>query len=187
MNPDPATKKQPSPSLPQEVPTNTNLPANTSPTAAHVDPVKKAVALVDPDVALTLTLVEVNKSESVANRVPGLKKSAVALIGLALFSAVQSFIMQGISVSMMGAQPSNGSFVTVSSSIGWIAAIICSIIALITKSPKTAKTVLLIVGFSMAYFLIIAVKSTDIIGGAIDCFILWRVFVLYQSVEVLEI
>lgn len=139
-----------------------------------------------PDAALHLSLAESAKSETIANRIPKLKKSAYILIGITLFSAAQMLFMQGVMLSAFGSQ-AHGGFVTLFSWISWTVSITCGITGLITKSATLAKRLLAVVGIVLVYFVINDLAHVDIIGMAIDGFLVWWTYDLYQSVEALEI
>ena len=139
-----------------------------------------------PDAALRLSLAESAKSETIANRIPKLKKSAYILIGITLFSAAQMLFMQGVVLSVFGNQ-SHAGFVTAFSWVAWTINIACGITALVTKSARLAKYLIAAVGLSLVYFVINDLAHVDIIGTAIDGFLVWWTWDLYQSVEALAI
>lgn len=140
-----------------------------------------------PHIALTQALTESSKHQSVANRIPNLKKSAYILLGLVLFSVVQSFLMESVMISMLGAQSGGSAFVTISSTVAWVLGGACAILLLTTKDTKLAKHALLAVGVCLIYFLGVGLMHFDIVGVGINAFLVWWTYDLYQSVEALEI
>jgi len=134
-----------------------------------------------------MSLHESAKSETVANRLPKLKKSAYILIAFTLFSAAQALFMQSIVFSALESQVKGFSFISVFTSVLWLLSLVCGILALTTKSTALAKRLILAVVGVLVYFAINSLLYVDLVGVAVNGFLVWWAYELYQSVEALEI
>ena len=138
-----------------------------------------------PDAAFADALHTSRMNAPVATRVPKLRKGAWILIGLMLFSAVQSLLMSSVMVGVAGAGSSNG-FMTPITILTWIAGIATGSVLLKTKDVALARKIVAGVCVLFAYWIIVALIGMDIIGAAIDGFLLWWTYDLYQSLDGLD-
>ncbi|HSW79358.1 MAG TPA: hypothetical protein VLG47_01130 [Candidatus Saccharimonadales bacterium] len=136
----------------------------------------------NPDQALAHSLSLVDRNEKVANRLPDLKKSAYILLGLTLFSAAQMFVFKEVIVSMLGSTSAKG-FITWVSVATWIVSAIACLVVLNTKSTKLVKIILIIFACELVYDTITGLFHFDIIGTAINLFIAYWTYHLYDSVD----
>lgn len=153
---------------------------------AHEPSVFRPDKPVAPEAALAHSLQQASRSQTIANRIPGLKSSALIVLGFIVFAALQTVALQSVAFSVLGAQ-SGGGFMTFGAAISWIALVVAIIILLRTRATATAKTCLIIIGAVFAWLTITDLFSFNVIALAIDGFLLWRTFEFYQSVEALEL
>lgn len=139
-----------------------------------------------PDAAFAKTLAEHNASGKVADRVPHLKLAALILLGLIAFSAIQA-VSIGSVASTVDSQNA-WSFLSFVDVLSWLIGAVCAGVLLGTRNPQTAKRVLLVIGLAFGYFALRDVLAGfNPIGLIIDGFILWQVYVLYESTDALTV
>lgn len=158
--------------------------ANQTPNNAHA-PVA-TTPIVDADVALAAALRELASSQPIATRVPELKKAAYIFMGLILLAAAQAFVFHGVLVGVLGGYVSDNIFLNSTAVAAWTTGFIGSIVVLTTKNSTLVKTILWIVGLCAVYFLVSDLAHLDVIGAAVDGFIVWYVYHLYQEVSLLQ-
>ena len=168
---------QPSEPRPQPTP----APSDPAP-----QPSRQPTASLPPEAALAHSLHQISYTQTVASRIPGLKSSALIVLGFVLFAALQTLAMQSVLVSVLGAHGSGG-FTTITSALSWLVTTACIITLLTTKNTATAKGCLMLLGVVFAWLTITDLLSFSIIALAIDGVILLRTFEFYQSVEALEL
>lgn len=140
-----------------------------------------------PEAALATSLLNGTNSQRIADQLPDIKKSAYILLVLTIFTVFQSFMMHQVVITMLGADSFGFGFIKFTKILGWSATIFGCLILLTTKSTKVAKTIIIVIGLWLIYFTISGLFHFDVIGTAINLFLLYWTYNLEQSVEALDI
>lgn len=94
--------------------------------------------------------------------------------------------MRQVIVSMLGSVPKGG-ILTILTVVWWIVSASACMIVLVAKSTKLVKIILMIVGCYIIYSTIVGLMKFDLLGTAINLFIGWWTYNLFQSVKALDI
>lgn len=138
-----------------------------------------------PDAALAQNLHAMQVNASVATRVPKLRLSALALIGIILFGALQALLLHSVMIGVAGAGAVTGHLLAPLTVLTWVAGIGVAIILLNTKNVRLARQIVVVGGLLFAYWTLSSLVHFDIIGLAINGYILWWIYDLYQSLDAL--
>ncbi len=164
------------PNNPQPQPSHDSV---SPPTTSHMAPISA-------EAALHQSLHRTQQAESIATRLPNLKKWTLILLGIIIFSAVQTLALKSVMVSMLGSHDQSGGFLTITMIVAWLVGTAASIMLLTTKDAGVAKKLLFAIGAFLAYTTLTDIIGFNIIGLVIDGFLLWKAYDLYQSIEALE-
>lgn len=138
-----------------------------------------------PDAALAESLHTMQVNASVATRVPKLRLSAFALIAIILLGALQALLLRGVLIGVAGATAFTSHLLAPLTVLTWVIGIGAAIILLNTKSVRLAQRIVVVGALLFAYWTLSSLVHFDIIGLAINGYILWWTYDLYQSLDAL--
>ena len=156
-------------------------------TNRHTSSASVSPQSIDAHVALQQSLADAERNATVSQRLPDLKRWTLIFIGLIVLSALQATGMQLIQMGMHdGTAAASIDFWGIVMVGSWVVSIAGAIVILTARSARLVKNILIGLGLVIGYGFIHDLAQFSIISIAIDSFILWKIFDLYQSVDALD-